>query len=285
MSRFFKGSVAAIALSAVIGLPLVSMAQDAAPAQETTQPAPAADLPPLLQSLNLDDVDIKDLRRGGKRIKGETAEGLEIRAFVDAAGNLRGIFADKDDDDAQAALPQAVIDEMIPEAVRGQDILGQIATISAIFSDERGVMVAGAGADGEDIRAGFATDGTLMRFGRGDDAMGPKGNWHNKGKSDGKADDRRDGRDRDGRFHRDHHRDRHGDRHDDRRGNHAERGPRGAGLSQERLNEALGAAGYTALGEVSREGPRTLVEATNPQGESVVVEVNPRGEVVRESAR
>ena len=279
MSRFFKGTVAALALGAVIGMPLSSLAQDsAAPAPETTRQAPAADLPPLLQSLNLDDLRIRDERRGGKRIKGETAEGLEIRAFVDEAGNLRGIFAGDGDDDAQAALPQAVIDQMIPEAVRSQEILGQIATVSAIFSHDRGVMVAGADADGEDIRAVFTTDGTLMRFGRGDDAMGPKGGWHHKGKGD----DRREGRgrhddDRGGKFHRD----RHGDRH----GDHAERGPRGAALNEEKLREALGAAGYTALGDMSRQGPRMVVEATNPQGESVVVEVNPGGEVVRESAR
>lgn len=281
MSRFFKGTVAALALSAVVGMPLSTLAQDSAPAQaaDQAQQQPAAELPALLQSLNLTDVRIKEERRGFKRIKGETPEGLEIRAFVDQSGNLRGIFADDDDDDVKAALPQAVIDQMIPEAVRNQDILGQIATISAVFSDERGVMVAGEDAQGENIRAGFTSDGTLMRFGRGDDAKGGKDGWHHKGKGDDRG--KRRGRDDDdddhgGRFHRD----RHGDR-----GDHGERGARGAGLSQERLQETLGAAGYTDLGDVTRDGPRTLVVATNPQGEAVVVELSPAGEVVRESAR
>lgn len=288
MSRIFKGSVAAAALGAMLGLPLAGLAQDGtppnAPATDapaaTAQQTPPADLPPLLQSLNLTDVQIKEQRRGGQRIKGDTAEGLEIRAFVDDAGKVRGIFADNDDDDTEAVLPQAVIDQLIPEAVRGQDILGQIATISAIFSDERGVMIAGEDANGEDIRAGFTPDGTLMRFGRGDDAKGPRDGWHKKGKGH----DRHEGRGRDdddddhgSRFHRD----RHGDRGEHR----GDRGPRGASLNEAQLREALGAAGYTNLGDVSRDGPRTLVIATNPQGESVVVELNPGGEVVRESAR
>lgn len=279
MSRFLNGTVAGLALSAMVGMPLAAFAQDSAPAQPTDQPAaqvqqqPAAELPALLQSLNLTDVRVKEERRGFKRIKGETPEGLEIRAFVDQSGNLRGIFAD---DDVEAALPQAVIDQMIPEAVRNQDILGQIATISAVFSDERGVMVAGEDAQGEDIRAGFTNDGTLMRFGRGDDAKGGKHGLHHKGKGEDRGKHR--GRDDDdddhgGRFHRDRH------------GDHGERGPRGAGLSPERLQETLSAAGYTNLGDVTRDGPRTLVVATNPQGEAVVVELSPAGEVVRESAR
>lgn len=284
MSRIFKGSVAAAALGAMLGLPLAGLAQDGTTTDgpaETAQQTPSADLPPLLQSLNLNDVQIKEQRRGGQRIKGDTAEGLEIRAFVDDAGKVRGIFADDDDDDTEAALPQAVIDQLIPEAVRGQDILGQIETISAIFSDERGVMIAGEDANGEDIRAGFTPDGTLMRFGRGDDAKGPRDGWHKKGKGH----DRHEGRGRDDDDDDDHGSRFHRDRHSDRGEHRGDRDPRGASLNESQLREALGAAGYTNLGDVSRDGPRTLVVATNPQGESVVVELNPGGEVVRESAR
>lgn len=267
----FKASVAAIALAAtMIGAPLTGVAQDAeapAAAAGATQGA-AETLPQVLQDLNLKDVKIRE-RRGGKAVKGELADGTEIRAFVDDQGEVRGIFADDD-----AALPQALVERMVPEAVRGQEIFGQLATISGIFADERGVMVAGGDAAGDDIRAGFSADGTLMRFGRGDDMGGEhmRGGKEGWGHKDDHREDRR-GRDDDRRGH-----DRHGER--DHRGE-----GRPAALNDDAVRKALSDAGYTDLGEIERQGPRAVVAAKNPQGEAVRVELSPKGEVMRESAQ
>ena len=49
--------------------------------------------------------------------------------------------------------------------------------------------------------------------------------------------------------------------------------------------QALTDAGYTDIGAVLSDGPRTLAEAVNRAGETVTVTLNPGGEVVRETAR
>lgn len=280
MSRFIKGAVAAITVSAMLGLPLTTLAQDAPAPQAPSTQAPAARddaLPPLIQGLNLTDTEIREGRRGVKTIKGDLADGTEIRAFYDSEGTVHGVIADDD-----AALPQAVIDQLVPEAVRSQDILGQIATISGVFSSERGVMIAGEDAEGEDVRAGFSADGTLMRFGRGDgDDWGGKrhhGRWGGGPEGHGKGSHGKDGRGKGehGKKSRDDDDD-DGSRRGDRRGPPA--------VSDDAARAALEASGYTRPGEITREGPRTFIAATNPQGEAVQVEISPRGEVVRESVR
>lgn len=280
MSRMFKGSVAILAMTAILGLPVTGMAQTAAdapaasapaeapaaaPAQAPAQaPAEAAALPQILRDLGLGEVSTRTDRRGGLRVSGKLADGSTLKAMVDNGengGTLRGAMVEDD-----GALPQALSDALIPQSVRDQQIFAQFSVVSGAFSGERGVMVMGADADGKTLRAGFSADGTLMRFGRGDD-MGPghgdRGKWDHGGKHGPKGGDK----------------ERHGDR-----------GPkpehrRGAGLSDEAASAVVSAAGYSGLGAITREGPRILVEATNPQGEAVQVELSPRGDVVRETAR
>lgn len=282
MSRMFKGSVAILAMTAILGMPVATMAQTASgaptneapaatapaqtPAQTPAAPETAAPvaLPQLLQDLALGDLSTRTDRRGGLRVSGKLADGNTLKAMVDNAENggaLRGAIVE-----GEGALPQSLSDALIPQAVRDQQIFGQFATISGAFSGERGVMVMGKAADGEGLRAGFSADGTLMRFGRGGD-MGPGGGDHGKW----------DHGDRRGGKHGDN--DRHG-----RRGDRPEH-RRGAALSDEAAAAAATAAGYTAPGTVTREGPRTLIQATNPQGESVLLELGPKGDVVRETAQ
>ena len=50
-------------------------------------------------------------------------------------------------------------------------------------------------------------------------------------------------------------------------------------------NQRLSEAGYTTLGLLRQQGPRVLLDATNPQGEAVTLELDRGGEVLRESAR
>lgn len=309
MSRMFKGSVAILAMTAILGMPVTTMAQTAADAPAAAAPAeaggnpPVADirapageaataLPQVLADLALGDLSTKTDRRGALRVSGKLADGATLKAMVDNSANgsvLRGAMVEGD-----GALPQALSDALIPQAVRDQQIFAQFATISGAFAGERGVMVMGNDGDDQQLRAGFSADGTLMRFGRGDD-MGPGRGEHGKWergerRDDGHHDGRHDGR-------RDGHGDRHGDGRGDGHGDKERHGPRGdksgdksgdrhgAALSDEAAAQAATAAGYTGPGAVTRDGPRTLIEAVNPQGESVLVELSPKGDVLRETAQ
>ena len=259
MSRFLMQGVAALALAAMVGLPAISQAQDAAPAETPAPAAEAEALPQVLQDLDLTEVQVRQIKRGeGRILRGTLPDGGQMGAFVDDSGELRGAFLRGD-----GALPETVADALLPQPVRDQDVFGQLASVSAIFVREGMVMVGGTDADGEKVRAGFSPDGTLMRFGRGEGAehrAGPHGrpgdrHWHDRGP-----------RDRD-------------------RGHHERRQGKRPAISDEAVQGALDGAGYTDIGQITREGPRVSVEATNPEGEPVRVEVNPRGEVMRETAR
>ena len=50
-------------------------------------------------------------------------------------------------------------------------------------------------------------------------------------------------------------------------------------------NQRLTQAGYSAFGLMRQEGPRVLLDATNPDGETVTLELDPQGQLVRETAR
>lgn len=247
-------TAASMALIAIMGSQAV--AQDA--------PADAQDLPQALTTLNLQDIQIEDARRGGRKIEGDLPDGGEIRAFVDADGNIRMIDAD------DTAMPQALIDELLPQAVRDNDILSQFAVVEKLGTFDGRVMVGGSDGDGEDLRAAFDEDGRLIRFGRGDDDMkGPRGmKGHERGHDKG-----------------DHRRGPDGERHG-HKGDHG-KGPRGdmPRIDRDALQEKLGEAGYTDLDNARHTGPRMVLDGTNAAGEAVTIEVDPAGEVVREIAR
>lgn len=265
MSRYFMTLTAASA-ALIAGLGGAVLAQDAAP-------TPTADLPAALSTLDLQNVEIKPGRRGGSKIEADLPGGGEIEAFVDDQNNL--IMVDTDD----VAVPQSLIDTLLPQSVRDNDILSQFSTIEKIGGREGRFMVGGQDANGEDLRAGFDEDGRLMRFGRGDDdERGHKGRegrgGHGKGEHGGK-----------------HGKGDHG-RGGPKDGGPRDGGPRGAGdmpppppVDAAALNQALTGAGYSDLGELRPEGRRMLIDATNAAGESVTLEVDPAGEVIRETAR
>ena len=169
MSRKLTNSIALSALLAVLAAPL--MAQDAAtpapsaPAAEA--PAQTVTLPQILKDAGLTDVTSDQMRRGGTRIRGTLPDGQKIGAMLAEDGTLRGIRAV----DEAAGLPQGLVDQLVPQAVRDNAVFAQLGKLGAVFSGERGVMLAGQDAQGNDVRAAFAQDGTLVRFGRGDDDM------------------------------------------------------------------------------------------------------------------
>ena len=301
MSRKLSTSIALSALLAVLGAPVLAQETPAVPPPAAEAQAPLV-LPKVLQDAGLSEVVSKRGPRGSTRIEGKLPDGTQIDAMLDDKGQLRGVRARGD-----AALPQALVDQLVPQAVRDNAIFGELGTLKAVFSGERGVMLAGQDGEENTLRAAFAQDGTLLRFGRGD--AGRDG-WHDKrahdrrdkGRDDHRGHDRRDG-------HRDGHHGPRGDRGWDR-GDRAAPGrdmpPPPAGTAPEapaadapqrqgalspvqidrgEVRMALTSAGYSRIGEIMQDGPRVVAQAVNPEGEPVAVELNPQGQVMREINR
>lgn len=223
--------------------------------------------------------EINEIKRrpDSLEIKGNQNGGKDIEARFDAEGKLIG--AEVDD----GALPDTIVQALLPQTVRDSETIGQFAQIEEI-AQVRGVwLVKGEDADGKEMGAAFDQEGRLVRFGReGEHRGGPDGMHHGHGPKDGP--------------HGMGHKDRHGDGHrfEGRRGEHGERGARGDRRGAEQsapsfdpvaVNKTLSDAGYTGFGFMRQQGPDTVLEAVNPQGESVLLQLNDKGEVVRESAR
>jgi len=278
MSRKLSTSIAVSALLAVLAAPV--LAQEAQPTQPPAAEAQApVTLPKVLQDAGLTDVKSKRGPRGSSRVEGKLADGTQIDAMLDDKGELRGLRAR-----GEAVLPETLTTQLVPQSVRDNAVFGELGKLKAVFSGERGVALAGQDDEGNKIRAAFAQDGTLLRFGRGE-AERDKG-WHGK---------------------RHHHHWKGG--HDRHRGDwgpgprHGRGGPEGdmppppppagdaperqGALSPEQINHdglrrELASAGYSRIGEIMQDGPRLAARAVNPEGEPVTVELSPKGEVMRE---
>ncbi|WP_282602861.1 hypothetical protein [Paracoccus sp. PARArs4] len=245
----------------------------------------AVELPEALQSLNLTDTTTEEGRRG-QRVSGELEDGTRIEAFLNRDGELMGLRAD------DAVLPEAAIDALLPQAVRDNAIFEQFAEIEGLRLMPEGVEIGGTDADGERVRAAFDDAGRVMRFGRGDhDGRPGKGAPHGDHERGPRGEHRGEHRGGHGGEHRGEHG---GEHRGDMRGHgpegrdqdHGQKGePRDPQVDEAALAADLSAAGYEDLGTLRVNGRRMTVEATNPQGEEVVLEVTPRGEVVRETAR
>ncbi|MDN5568601.1 MAG: hypothetical protein L0G27_07650 [Paracoccus sp. (in: a-proteobacteria)] len=342
-----KLASSAALMALIAGAPALTMVSSAS-AQETA-PSAATEMPALLQGLNLQGLESKTGRDGQREYEGKMADGTEIEADFDMAGNLIKIEADdgvlpapvlesavpaavrnatsfalldkieelrirpdmlglkgQDKDGADlhlmfdmegkltgvgmddAAVPQDLMDSLLPQAVRDADVMNQFAVIERVMTGRDRIMLSGEDADGEDMRAQLDQAGNVLRFGRGDDDRGGhkmrgdrKGHAErgdHGGKHDGKRGDKRDG---------DHAR---GPRHDGD-GMHGkpgeDRGPRAMApdFDTDAVNKRLTDAGYSDLGKLRRAGPGVAMRATNPDGEAVVLHLDPKGEVVREIAR
>lgn len=329
--RRFTTSAAILALIAGIGTGAVG------------QTAPVAgDIPAPLAGLNLNNLEIETRRDGLREIEGRTADGVEIEAKIDMAGNVVEVEADDgvlpqtlidayvpaemrgqpvmglfgsiteikqrpdhvgiqgrqstgaeievafDRQNAligvemdDAAIPAEFVNTLLPQSVRDNEVIGQFSRIDKIGTRSGHVMVRGEDANGSDLRADFDPDGRVLRFGREDDD-GPRGDRGDRGR--GKHDHR--GVDMD-----DHGPRGEGARGEGGRGDRAMGdGPRGsapvpADFDAVAVNRALTEAGYTNFGLLHADGPRMMLDATNPQNETVTLELDRQGEVVRETAR
>lgn len=226
---------------------------------------------------------IEDLHRRGDMLglKGEDKDGEELHLMFDLTGKLTGIATD------DTAVPQDIVATLLPQTVRDSDIAAQFAVIDHVMSGSDRVMIGGEDADGEDLRAQFDMDGNLLRFGRGDDDRGDHrmhGDRMGHGGHGGHGEHGGPGK----------HGGKHGGKHEGKHGDHA-RGPRHddrgmmkgdeAPMDMDAVTTSLTEAGYTDLGKFRRKGPGAAVSATNPDGEEVMLQLSPEGEVMRETAR
>lgn len=312
MSRSFVATAALLAVLTGPALAQETPAQapaDGAPAQNA--PAPAAPeqatpetrtlaLPQVLRDAGLTDFDIRPTRHGS-RVKGNLPDGTELNGMMDEKGALRGVRIEGD-----AVLPPALLEQLVPAPVRDQPLFGQLGKIKAVFLGPEDVMVAGIDAKDQPVRAGFAPDGTLMRFERGgprDPIIGPMGGPGDKGPRHGPKDEGPEGGPRGhgpGKGPHDH------DRRDRGPDDHGPRGHGPDGKDRDREGKApdpardgrpvapptpdeirasLADAGYREVGQILQQGPVTVAQATNPEGEPVLVEVGIDGEVLRELNR
>lgn len=274
MSRKLTSSIALTAfLAALTAAP--AFAQQSAPEAPAAQSAPAeAALPQLLRDAGLSDVTREPMRRGGSRITGKLPDGTVIGAYVDAGGALRGLR-----NQAEAALPADLIAALVPQNVRDNPIYGEISQLRGVYVSEKGVKLAGIDAQDNRLHAAFAEDGTLVRFGRGDDDRRDMGKKRGEGRYHG-DDMGRDDKKHDGRKWRE----RGGD-HRGMKGEHGKRDAAAAPIDEAALRQSLTENGYSDIGTIARQGPRLVAEAVNPEGEAVALELNPGGEVLREINR
>ena len=304
MSSKLKSSILVFSLMGALGGGM-AVAQTApatpdtdADAPATTAPADTAEalvqVPEFFQSDDFADVESRPGPRGGLFVDGSIAEtGKDFDAIVSSEGELMGVRTAEG-----SALPQALVDELLPEAARAHPIMSEITELSAIGSRGGAVMIGGQDASGDDVRIGFDEDGELMRFERGEHGDRGKRGFGKHGERDDKGqrgyhDEKSERGDHGGD------RDRMGARDSGPR----DGGPRDGGqpqggpddrpqpgqspapVDEAAIRSAVEGAGYSELGEFSPNPRGASFEALNPQGEEVVVFVTPEGEVVRETAR
>lgn len=227
------------------------------------------ELPALLQGLDLQQVELDSKSDGQSEYEGRLPDGTKIEATFDMAGNLIEVEAD------DAALPQSIVDAILPQAVRGTDIIAQFAMIDEIKVGNDSFEIKGEGASGDDMRAQFDAEGGILRFGRdGDDRRG--GQRHGRGGD-------HEGRDRSEM--RDEMRERMRGEGGPRQGQGGRPQAPAPAFDTVAANRQLTEAGYGAFGLMRQEGPRILLDATNPDGETVTLELDRDGVLVRETAR
>lgn len=216
---------------------------------------------------------IQDIKteRGRIEIEGYQQNGDDLELEFDAEGRLVAIDAD------DTALPQSLVDALLPQAVLGSDVLGQFASIDEIkLHGEGRFRVEGRDETGQHVRVMVDQDGRLLRFGRDDGSRKGPGGWQERG-AHGERDAHGDAPR--ARFHGE------GMRPDPRRSG----GPRAEApelaFDPVEVNQRLTEAGYSGFGLLRQDGPRLVLEAQNPAGEPVTLELDSAGEVVRETAR
>ncbi|MFD1882760.1 hypothetical protein [Paracoccus pacificus] len=247
-----------------------------APADTAAQPVK---LPPVLESAGLTNVTSRE--RDGLTMIRAQLDGKPFGAVLNG-DEIVGLRTPPD-----VALPQALIDAVIPQVVRDQAQVSEFARINGVGVRDGEFGLMGTDSAGESLRVRFSADGKLQNLDRGDKKHGGDDKGWRRGKDDRKEShgkggdhgDRKKGKDRGP---------------DGRRGHDGgpNGGPNGgpgagpaAGISVDEARKIVTDAGYTDLGAVGSIARSVLIDAVNPNGENVRVEVGPDGSVIRETAR
>lgn len=223
MLRLFRNSAAVIAATAVLAGPAVSQTAAPAPAEPSAQSpaaaapngqapqppaaapgapaeappppppggparapallpgnAPQAALPPVLGDLGIRDAAVLDGRRGEQRVEGTLPGGAAFRGAIDPEGQLRMIRVT----DETGALPDDIMRRLVPEPIRNAPVFAEFARVQGVTRGEDRIMLSGADAQGAPLRAAFGNDGTLQRFGRGEDGGPRQGRREGQGPQD-----------------------------------------------------------------------------------------------------
>jgi len=105
-----------------------------------------------------------------------TPRHLEVKGWQENGAELEAKFApdnsliEVETDDT--ALPQPIIDAILPQAVRGNEVMAQFGMIEEIKAEYGRFEVKGEDAGGQEMRAAFDEAGAVLRFGRDDDRRG-----------------------------------------------------------------------------------------------------------------
>lgn len=91
-----------------------------------------------------------------REIEGRTADGIDIEAKVDMAGNLVEVEADN------GALPQPLIDALVPAELRGQQVMGLFGSITEVKQRPDHVEIKGRQPSASEIEAKFDRQNTLI---------------------------------------------------------------------------------------------------------------------------
>lgn len=144
-------------LGAATSVVLIGIAGGSAVAQTAQVQLPAA-----LAELNLSNIRTDAERGGFTEIEGRTADGLYIEALIDADGNL--LDADVDN----GTMPESLVNALLPEAARSNDVMGQFATIDGIKNNNGSFEVQGEDSSRQELFAVFDQNGKLLRTGHDD---------------------------------------------------------------------------------------------------------------------
>ena len=96
-------------------------------------------------------------------VKGWQENGAEVEVKFAPDNTLIEIEID------DTALPQPIIDAILPQAVRGNEVMAQFGIIEEIKAEYGRFEVKGEDTGGQDMRAAFDEAGAVLRFGRDDD--------------------------------------------------------------------------------------------------------------------
>ncbi|MCG6111360.1 MAG: hypothetical protein MEQ74_04120 [Paracoccus sp.] len=241
-----------------------------APVLQSALPAAVRDHPALALFARVEEIKLHPRHL---EVKGWQENGDEIEVKFAPDNTL--IEVETDD----TPLPQALIDAILPQAVRGSEVLGQFGMIEEIKAEYGRFEVKGEDADGQDMRAQFDEAGAVLRFARDGERRGGRDRAERGPRGDGpRGDGPRAEGPRGDRPHRD------GPRGDGPRGDRGAMAP-AAQIDTVAANQRLTEAGYTQFGLMRQQGRRLMLDATNPDGEAVTLELDLQGQLVRETAR